>query len=121
MVFKKTTKEKKHTVKFLDGKDANRRIRFQDDPRGKETIERAIKEILENPRLMGFNMVAIIDKDNDDPEDFNILDVGGGVLNPLQQIALAKRLQDAAERAMEDTHELLKHIEEKIAKMKEEE
>lgn len=119
MAFKKTTKEEKRTREFVDTRDKTKFTNIHDDPRGQETIERAINEILKNPNLLGFNMVAVMSKGTSDPRDINIMDVGGGLLNPLQQIVLAKSLQDAAERAMRDTEELLKHIEEKIAKKKE--
>lgn len=118
MKFNKKVKEEKHTAEFVDTRDKSRATKIQDDPRGQETIERAINEILKNPKLLGFNMVAVMSKGTGDPMDINVMDVGGGILNPLQQIVLAKSLQDAAERAMRDTEELLKHIEEKRAKEK---
>lgn len=119
MVLKKKIKERKHTTEFVDTQDKSSPTNIHEDPRGQETIERVINEVLKNPNLLGFNLVAIMSEGTSDPMKVNILDIGGGLLNPLQQIALAKSLQEAADRTMRDTAGLLKHIEEKIAKEKE--
>lgn len=119
MKFNRKTDTEQRTREFVDKRDKSAPKHIYEDPRGQETIERAINEILRNEKLVGFTIVAILSKDTKDPLDMQVLEVGGGMLNLMQQIVMAKSLQTTAERAMADTEALLKHIEEKRAEEKE--